>query len=145
MSHFILPATIDSRKVVFLDIKQNSANDLFPNKVADSFIIRLPEGIINQTSLLQFKKSRILQALTPGKKDIPINDFKFSIQENEIGCIDIIISVDLEGELSYNLASNSNLSVIEGEDYFEIKYSNTGHRKEAETVKVRFGLNYGGE
>ena len=145
MSHFILPATIDSRKVVFLDIKQNSANDLFPNKVADSFIIKLPEGIINQTSLLQFKKSRIIQALTPGKKDIPINDFKFSIQENEIGCIDIIISVDLEGELSYNLASNSNLSVIESEDYFEIKYSNTGHRKEAETVKVRFVLNYGGE
>jgi len=145
MSHFILPVTIDSRKVVFLDIKKNSTNDLFPNKVADSFIIRLPEGVINQTSLLQFKKSRILQALTPGKKDIPINDFKFSIQENEIGCIDIIISADLEGELSYNLASNSNLSVIEGEDYFEIKYSNTGHRKEAETVKVRFVLNYGGE
>ena len=145
MSHFILPVTIDSRKVVFLDIKKNPTNDLFPNKVADSFIIKLPEGIINQTSLLQFKKSRILQALTPGKKDIPINDFKFSIQENEIGCIDIIISVDLEGELSYNLASNSNLSVIESEDYFEIKYSNTGHRKEAETVKVRFVLNYGGE
>lgn len=145
MSHFILPVTIDSRKVVFLDIKQNPTNDLFPNKVADSFIIKLPEGIINQTSLLQFKKSSILQALTPGKKDLPINNFKFSIQENEIGCIDIIISVDLEGELSYNLASNSNLSVIEGEDYFEIKYSNTGHRIEAETVKVRFVLNYGGK
>lgn len=145
MSHFILPVTIDSRKVVFLDIKTNSTNDLFPNKVADSFIIRLPEGVINQTSLLQFKKSRILQALTLGKKDIPINDFKFSIQENEIGCIDIIISAELEGELSYNLASNSNLSVIEGEDYFEIKYSNTGYRKEAETVKVRFVLNYDGE
>ena len=70
MSHFILPVTIDSRKVVFLDIKTNSTNDLFPNKVADSFIIRLPEGVINQTSLLQFKKSRILQALTLGKKDI---------------------------------------------------------------------------
>ena len=145
MSHFILPVTIDSRKVVFLDIKTNSTNDLFPNKVADSFIIRLPEGIINQTSLLQFKKSRILQALTPGKKDIPINDFKFSIQENEIGCIDIIISAELEGKPSCNLSSSSELSVNEDVDYFEIKYSNTGYRKEAETVKVRFVLNYDGE
>jgi hypothetical protein len=145
MSHFILPVTIDSRKVVFLDIKTNSTNDLFPNKVADSFIIRLPEGVINQTSLLQFKKSRILQALTLGKKDIPINDFKFSIQENEIGCIDIIISAELEGKPSCNLSSSSELSVNEDVDYFEIKYINTGYRKEAETVKVRFVLNHDGE
>jgi hypothetical protein len=145
MSHFILPVTIDSRKVVFLDIKTNSTNDLFPNKVADSFIIRLPEGVINQTSLLQFKKSRILQALTLGKKDIPINDFKFSIQENDIGCIDIIISAELEGKPSCNLSSSSELIVNEDVDYFEIKYSNTGYRKEAETVKVRFVLNYDGE
>ncbi len=144
MSHFILSATIDSRKVVFLDIK-NKTTDLFPNKVPDSFIVRLPEGVINQTSLLQFKKSSILQALTPGKKDLPINNFKFSIQESEIGCIDIIISIEQEGQLSFNLPGGSNLNVIDGQDYFEIKYSNTGYRNETETIKVRFVLNYDGE
>ena len=80
MAQYILPISIESRKVVFLQLQNNfNQHESFSLKPEDNFVIRLPQSPISRNELLMIRKSSVLQSLGYEMKDIKTELLKFSL------------------------------------------------------------------
>jgi hypothetical protein len=78
MSSFILPLTIDSRKIIFLDLKQRKSNYLTEKLVdEDEYIVAIPEH--GDGNFISISLDNFLQSLNLENDDFLLSDLKYSI------------------------------------------------------------------
>lgn len=82
MSNFILPITIENRKVVLLDLfpKKKSEEDFF-NSGDDTYIVELP--VADSNIILSVNKLKKIQSLIGAISDIAIRNLNFKVSFNE--------------------------------------------------------------
>lgn len=82
MSNFILPVTIESRRIVFLDLQ---AKPLVPDVNTDTgedvFVVEIPGK--NTNPLFSISKAAVVQSLLNDYTDIPVNSLSSSLEYDE--------------------------------------------------------------
>ena len=72
MRGFNLPITIESRKIIYLDLQENTTFN-----EDDIFIISAPENYQKRT-IVAISKKKTLQSILDHEDDIPLSDLNFN-------------------------------------------------------------------
>jgi len=115
MRGFNLPITIESRKIIYLDLQENSNFN-----EDDIFIVNAPESF-QQYNIISIDKDKILQSITENEDDIPLSDLKFSVTRHSISTLSIELNLNESLELNYkDENSELDLASVETDDDFRI-------------------------
>jgi hypothetical protein len=122
MSQYLFPIVIESRKVVFMNLKnKNYDSSNFSEYIEDTFVVSMPEGIVNRTEIASIKESTIIQALGVGLKDIKFDILRVSINKSLVD--------DSIFELVLSETNSENKSVEITKDFkLEIQSASSGRR-----------------
>jgi hypothetical protein len=123
MSQYLFPIVIESRKVVFMNLKnKNYDSSNFSEYIEDTFVVSMPEGIVNRTEIASIKESTIIQALGVGLKDIKFDILRVSINKSLVD--------DSIFELVLSETNSENKSVEITKDFkLEIQSASSGALK----------------
>jgi hypothetical protein len=115
MRGFNLPITIESRKIIYLDLQENSTFN-----EDDIFVVNAPESF-QQYNIISIDKDKILQSITENEDDIPLSDLKFIVTRHSINTLSIELNLNKSLELNYkDENSELDLASVETDDDFRI-------------------------
>ena len=115
MRGFNLPITIESRKIIYLDLQENTTFN-----EDDIFIVNAPESF-QQYNIISIDKDKILQSITENEDDIPLSDLKFIVTSDSKNTLSIELNLNESLELNYKDESNKlDLASIETDVDFRI-------------------------
>jgi hypothetical protein len=141
MSSFIIPLTIESRKIVFLELTNYNVKDpVFPEVIEDNFVVRLPERPIRENDLLSFSKSNVVQALETNMKDIPLGNFTGYLETALDGNVQLLLSNNAtQGENEILTQCGRCISLAQSDDLIKLSII-SGHDVQSENLKVKIKM-----
>lgn len=115
MRGFNLPITIESRKIIYLDLQENSNFN-----EDDIFIVSAPENSQKRT-IVAISKEKTLQSILENEDDISISNLKFNVIIRSKNSILIDLNHNQSCPINYNNHNNElDLETIETKEDFRI-------------------------
>ena len=115
MRGFNLPITIESRKIIYLDLQENSNFN-----EDDIFIVSAPENSQKRT-IIAISKEKLLQSILEDEDDISLSDIKYKVTITSKNSISIVLNYDESTQINYiNQYNDLNLESIETNEDFRI-------------------------
>lgn len=142
MSSFILPLTIESRKIVFLELSRDlDTGHEFPQNVEDNFVVRLPEPPVQDNDLIILHKNNVVQALERGMKDLPVKELSGClIQASARGQFELFLSDNpKQGVHEMQVQPGRRLCVTNSDEYIKLSFTN-GNNLQPEELKIRIRI-----
>lgn len=143
MSRFLLHATIESRKVVFIELKKAKQEaDAFPERAEDQFVTLLPEGAITRNELLLLRKSSIVQAIGEEVKDIRLDSLKIYISLGIDGSIELLLTDNKAGDPNpaIELPSGLGIRLRNDDEYIQLIAVNEEGLVAPQEIRLRLVL-----
>ena len=95
MRGFNLPITIESRKIIYLDLQENSNFN-----EDDIFIVSAPENSQKRT-IIAISKEKLLQSILEDEDDISLSDIKYKVTITSKNSISIVLNYDESTQINY--------------------------------------------
>jgi hypothetical protein len=143
MSRFLLHTTIETRKVVFVELKRTRQDaEAYPDRVDDQFVIRLPEGAISRNELLMIRKSSIVQAIGEEVKDIPLSSLQLYLRTTVEGDLELLLTDNLASEAitRLDLANGLSIRLRDEHDFIQLLVYNEDNLNAATDIRLRLVL-----
>ena len=132
MRGFNLPITIESRKIIYLDLQENTTFN-----EDDIFIVNAPESF-QQYNIISIDKDKILQSITENEDDIPLSDLKFIVTSDSKNTLSIELNLNESLELNYKDENNElDFASVETDDDFRINVKGSQFQK-ASPIEILF-------
>ena len=144
MSSFILPLTIESRKIIFLELYNFiNKNPIFQDDIEDAFVARLPEHPIMDNDLIYIRKNNVIQALETKMKDIPIGGLSGSLYVDNDGVVELRLSNKTDQQTNdVSTLSGRQVSLNDSNDMLKLSIINNQKASpELLRIKIRVEIN----